>query len=175
MFIIGASLPTALDQSITVIGSHGVEMSVSDLLFDCGAELKKLKAKLIDQFADSLDLEIKRLSLAVHYREHKDPQGLLQELNQVAKDFSDTFRVQEGLMVFEFVPKKINKSLAINYLTHKFLDYLPVYFGDDLTDCFAFNRINEINGLSVQIGDRIESQADYGLDSVEDLYALIAA
>ncbi|MDD9898997.1 MAG: trehalose-phosphatase [Candidatus Melainabacteria bacterium] len=162
--------PAKLDHSILIIGSHGAEITGQELELDFSEALNSL-AKSLEQKFDELDLETKKLSLAVHYRGHPDPKTLVNELKKIAQDYQDQFRIQEGLLVFEFVPKEINKSLAINFLHEQYPEHYLVYFGDDYTDCFAFDRINELGGLSVQIDERIESSARSKIESVAALYS----
>lgn len=158
-----------LDPNILLIGSHGAEISGIEPNLDFADSLESLASRLKEEF-DELDLEQKKISLAVHYRGYSDAEALLTGLNKIAKDYQDQFRVQEGFFVFEFVPKQINKSLAINFLHEQYPDHYLVYFGDDYTDCYAFDRVNELGGLSVQIENRIKSNAQLKIESVDDLY-----
>ncbi len=162
-----------LDEDIILIGSHGAEIGIDETVFNFSNELKEIENKISAKFGLGIDFERKKISLAIHCRDYPNRSRLIEGLYEIANEYSGIFRVQEGYNVFEFVPKETNKSLAINYLSTKYTNYFLLYFGDDLTDCFAFDRINELNGMSVQVSNHVSSSAKYGIASVDELYALL--
>ena len=99
---------------------------------------------------------------------------MIERLHIEAKNHSDIFRVQQGHDVFQFLPKDINKGMAIDHLIEEYPDHYPLYFGDDLTDNFAFKRIKAHGGLAIQIGERLkEQEAEYMLPDVDEVYKFI--
>ena len=54
-------------------------------------------------------------------------------------------------------------------------EVLPIYLGDDLTDEDAFKTVNELNGISVLIGEETRtSAAGYYLNSTSEVNSLLA-
>jgi trehalose 6-phosphate phosphatase len=110
----------------------------------------------------------------LHYKEHPDRDELKSRLDKEAEKHTHLFRVQTGHDVYEFLPKDINKGLAIEDINKHYPDYYLVFFGDDLTDNFGFKVINKLNGLSIQVSDRMkEREAGYLINSVADTYKLM--
>lgn len=166
-------LANRLDESIMLYGTHGAEAgkAVTD-----DEKVRKPLEEIRNLLKEEKNIffEDKPISLTVHYKDHHDKDDLIFRLKRIAEIYTELFRVQQGHQVFEFLPKHINKGLAISDLHSKFKDFYPIFFGDDLTDNFGFKVINQINGLSVQVGERIsEREAGYLIDKVEDTYKLI--
>ena len=160
------------DPEIMLYGTHGAEFGVESEDTQYAQDLKTIKEEL--ELDANIDLEEKQISTTVHYLNHPNPEQLLEKLHTIAKRYSDRFRVQRGRDFFEFLPKHVNKGLAVIDLNNKFPDYLILYFGDDLTDNYAFEVINKLNGLSCQVTDRIKDKlAGYQISMVRDLYDLI--
>ena len=161
-----------LDPKIMLYGTHGAEHGVESEDTQYTQDLKLIKEEL--ELDSHVELEEKQISTTIHYLNHPNPERLLEKLNAIAERYAGKFRIQRGRDFFEFLPKHVNKGLAIIDLNNKFPDYLILYFGDDLTDNYAFEVINKLNGLSCQVTDRIkEKLAGYQIDKVRDLYDLI--
>ena len=161
-----------LNDQILLYGTHGAEKGedASDPLTK--EKLNKIKAIFANE--PHIYFEEKPISLTIHYKEHPNREGLKIRLLKVAEEHAQEFRVQQGHDVFEYLPKEINKGIAIRDLHNTYPDHLLVFLGDDLTDNFGFIVINELGGLSIQVGERIkEREAGYLIDRVEDTYALI--
>ncbi len=162
-----------LNFNIILIGSHGAEFSqeatsnpARDQIDFFLSEVKKLEDFPL------LDLEYKTLAIGVHYKRHPTPQDLVKKLYDIVQNI-EGIRVQEGYAVFEVLPIDANKSNAIRILHETFPEHLLVCFGDDLTDDIAFQIINELQGLSIQVAQRFKSKAKYFIDSVEELYQFL--
>lgn len=161
-----------LDPEIMLYGTHGAEIGLETDDVQYAEALKTIKQELI--LDPHIQLEEKQISTTVHYLHHPDPEKLLRNLNLIAEKYADKFRIQQGRDFFEFLPKHVNKGLAITDLNNKFPGYLILYFGDDLTDNYAFQVVNSLNGLSCQVTGRIKDKiAGYQIDMVRDLYDLI--
>lgn len=161
-----------LDPKIMLYGTHGAEHGVESEDTQYTSDIKMIKDEL--GFDLNVEIEEKQISITIHYLNHPNPEQLLAKLNAMAERYSEKFRIQRGRDFFEFLPKHVNKGLAITDLNNKFPDYLILYFGDDLTDNYAFEVINKLNGLSCQVTDRIKDKvAGYQIDKVRDLYDLI--
>ncbi|MCE2928497.1 MAG: trehalose-phosphatase [Candidatus Caenarcaniphilales bacterium] len=163
-----------LSDKVLLYGTHGAEIQQESST----SEHREILQAVRDKFADEphVYFEDKPLSLTLHYREHPDRADLKMRLDQEAQKLATLFRVQLGHDVYEFLPKDINKGLAIKDLAVKHSEYYQTFFGDDLTDNFGFIEVNKLKCLSIQIGERIkEREAGYLIDSVEDTYKLIDA
>lgn len=167
-----ALLDNQLDPVIRLYGTHGAEMNEESH----DNQYTKHIAKIRTQFENELGIEFeqKRISITFHYLNHPNKAELLIRLNQLAHDYKEIFRIQEGRDFFEFLPKHVNKGIAIEDMRRRYLEHHLVYFGDDLTDTYAFKVINSHNGLSCQVSQRIKSsQAGYLIYKVSDLHGLI--
>lgn len=161
-----------LDPEILLYGSHGGEIGEELQDETYRKELDYLKEKFSKE--PHIAIEEKPISITFHYREHPDREVLIKRFDEEAAIHSELFRIQMGHEVYEFLPKDINKGLAIEDLHNKHSDYLPIFFGDDLTDNYGFKVINKLNGLSVQVADRVkEREAGYLINSVKDTYRII--
>lgn len=161
-----------LDESISLYGTHGAETGEPLVDDKIRKPLEEIRTLLIDE--PHIVFEDKPISLTVHYKNHPDQEGLILKLKKIAENYTDLFRVQQGHQVFEYLPKNIDKGIAMRDLHSKFKDYFPIFIGDDLTDNFGFKVINEIEGLSIQVGERIlEREAGYLIDKVDDTYKLV--
>lgn len=161
-----------LDKSILLYGSHGGEIGEESQDESYRELLENLKTKFESE--PFIAMEEKPISLTIHYRNHPDKEILVQRLDEEAANHSEHFRIQMGHEVYEFLPKDINKGLAIEDLHKKHGEYLPIFFGDDLTDNFGFKVVNKLNGLSIQVSDRVkEREAGYLINSVQDTYRII--
>lgn len=116
-------------------------------------------------------LEDKGLSLALHYRAVPALAPVVDDVTaRIIAHAGDDLRRLEGSMVFEIAPRAASKAAAVGAVLADppFHGRLPVYLGDDEADEEAFQRINELGGLSIQVGRRlIGSSAGARLDTVD--------
>lgn len=160
--------------TITLYGTHGAEKNESSTDTSHRDHLNAIKQLYSNE--PHIHFEEKPLSITIHYKEHPNREELKTRLLKTAENYQKVFRVQQGHDVFEFLPKEINKGLAIADLNKNHTDSLIVFLGDDLTDNFGFKVVNELNGVSIQVSDRVkDKEAGYLIDSVEDTYKLIHA
>jgi trehalose 6-phosphate phosphatase len=121
-------------------------------------------------------LEVKTASAALHYREAPEHESaaIAGVLNLVAQHADYEF--MPGKMVAEFKPGNINKGIAIAQLAAQepFAGRRPVFIGDDVTDEAGFAVINELGGLSIRVGTEAPTEAQYGMDGVEDVQRWLA-
>lgn len=161
-----------LDPSIMLYGTHGAEILEESNDTQYQKYLKEIRREI--EIEEGIEIEEKQISITFHYLNHPEPESIIKKFNSILEKHSEIFRAQTGRDFFEFLPKDINKGLAVEDLEKRFPGYYLLYFGDDLTDNYAFKVINRYNGLSCQITDRIkESDSGYQINMVEDLYTLI--
>ncbi len=72
----------------------------------------------------------------------------------------------------ELKPLGINKGAAIEAFMNEapFAGRVPVFVGDDLTDEAGFYAVNQLNGISVKVGQG-DTQAKWHLADVPSVHA----
>ena len=103
-----------------------------------------------------LVFEDKGQNLALHFRlapQLADQVSALME--EVASGLGDAFELQRGKMVLEIRPGGRDKGRAIAEVMAEppFRGRSPVFIGDDLTDEFGLGVVNDMGGMSVQVGE----------------------
>jgi trehalose 6-phosphate phosphatase len=106
-------------------------------------------------------LEDKDVSLAVHYRAVPQQESKLRRLiHSIAEGLGPRYEVLEGKRVLELKPATATKGDAIRgFLAEApFAGRRPVFVGDDVTDLAGFAAVENLGGLSVAVGDRVDAQ-----------------
>ena len=143
-------------------GQHGAERrDASGLLHRHGTAEEKLHAaaarlRHLVAAHPGLLLEDKGLNIALHYRLAPHLAGLAREaISGVIRELGDPFEMQAGKMVFEAKLKGRDKGTAVAEFMQElpFLDRIPVFIGDDLTDEHGFDVVNALGGHAVKVGD----------------------
>jgi alpha,alpha-trehalase len=161
-------------------GSHGFDILGPGLkmqhekavdclpMFDEAEEILRGKSEDIS----GMKIERKLFAIAVHYRQVDENEvGKVKKLVEKITSKYDCFKLAGGKKIFELKPNlDWNKGYAVAWLLEKLdlntEDYLPIYFGDDLTDEDAFHALKELNGIGVLVGDHDSStEADYRLET----------
>jgi trehalose 6-phosphate phosphatase len=102
-----------------------------------------------------LRVEIKRGSIALHYRQAPELETLCLEAMQGAVEQSPGLTLLRGKMVVEAKPGGASKGAAIEAFMAEppFAGRTPVFVGDDITDEVGFATVQRLQGLGVKIGD----------------------
>jgi trehalose 6-phosphate phosphatase len=114
---------------------------------------------------EGVQLEDKQVAIALHCRRAPAQLPALHEAAATLMKRLPGYELQPGNLVLEFKPIGMDKGHAVlELLRHAaFAGRRPVYLGDDLTDEHAFASINSRHGLSVRIGTREPSLAQFTL------------
>jgi trehalose 6-phosphate phosphatase len=124
-------------------------------------------------------IEDKGLAVALHYRSAPHLESVAREcLADVAADMGDPFHLQEGNMVMEIKPSRHTKATAIAAFLDEppFRGYTPVFVGDDFTDLDGFRVVDQRDGVSIAVGDRVRARWHIANPrAVRDWLAQIAA
>ena len=72
-------------------------------------------------------------------------------------------KLLKGNKVLELVTKNSNKGKAINFFMNKqpFLNKIPVFIGDDVTDEYGFKSVNNLGGYSIKVGYQSNTLANF--------------
>lgn len=124
-------------EGLTYVGEHGLEL-------DPAAERW---AEPIHGFAREVpwvDVEVKPLSVAFHYRTAPDPAAARDELEAVAAGALDLgFKARWGRMVLEVLPPvDASKGTAVRHLLRTTGLQRGLYAGDDTTDLDGFTALD---------------------------------
>jgi trehalose 6-phosphate phosphatase len=94
-------------------------------------------------------------------------------MEKIHAELDNDARLMRGKMVVEILPAVASKGSAIRSFmqTVPFEGRLPVFAGDDVTDEYGFDVVNELGGMSIRIGDAAGSAAKWQLRNVADLRA----
>lgn len=121
-------------------------------------------------------VENKDVAVAIHNRmapEHFD--AVQREVVAILPQLHG-YEMQAGNLVVELKPEGMDKGKAVAELlaAPPFAGHLPVYLGDDLTDEFGFAATNLENGISVRVGSREPSLAQYTLPGTDAVHAWLS-
>ena len=152
-------------------GLHGLELRHADgahrnfaVAAADQARMRDAAHRLAARF-DGVQVEDKQLAIALHCRRVPTQLAQLREAATVLMQQLPGYELQPGNLVLEFKPAGMDKGRAVLELLDRapFAGRKPVYLGDDLTDEHAFASINSRHGLSVRVGAREPSLAEFTL------------
>ncbi|HEX7814287.1 trehalose-phosphatase [Dyella sp.] len=152
-------------------GIHGLQLRHAD-----GArrdiELDHAERQRLRHAADALASQIpgivvedKGIAVALHDRRSDPAMPLLSEaVDALLLELPD-YEAQPGHRVIEIKPAGMDKGRAVAELLQRapFQGRVPVYVGDDFTDEHGFATANLENGISVRVGSREPTLAQYTL------------
>ncbi len=146
-------------------GNHGIEIALPG-----GKTTVCAKEKEIEQFKafvsevkksglpslPGIYLEDKGFSFAVHYRNaapgiRSKALALLRRTKSSSK-FGKTVKLLPGKKVMDItIDSGVNKGTAVRHIlsTPVYQGSLPVYFGDDTTDLYAFKEVDKEHGINI--------------------------
>ena len=174
-------------EGLTYVGNHGMEISSGDFsfIYDIGPveseALCEVAGKLgkLSALCDGTVLEVKGLTLSIHYRLLKSGEkpSFLKKVDSILRPFNSSglIRITSGKEVVEVRPTADwDKGSALEWLMERrgFAGSTPLYVGDDKTDEDAFKAIKG-KGLSIFVGRRASS-ADLYLASQSEVEPMLA-
>lgn len=118
-------------------------------------------------------VEDKQVGLALHWRQAPEHGEAMRAFAESVLPRLPGYRLQPGDHVVELRPGGADKGDAIAALMEEppFRGRVPVFVGDDLTDEHGFAMVNERRGLSVLVGAREPSAAQFALPDVPAVHA----
>lgn len=160
---------------LAAAGTHGLEYRAEGDREVTKRAVEPLPAEALDEMQvfvagrPGLLLEQKPLGAALHYRNAPEEADAVREhARSIAQRYGPGLRVLDGKMVCELVPGGHGKGTAIRAFMAgtPFRDRKPAFLGDDVTDEAGFRVVNEMDGLSVKIGDGEDTEARWRLPDV---------
>ena len=109
--------------------------------------------RLVEQHA-GVAVEIKRASVAVHYRLAPNAGlRLAVQLNRLLQEGHDHLIIARGRKVFEIVPRHVSKGAALKSFMRQtpFRGRTPIMIGDDISDQSAFQAAVELGGQGLRV------------------------
>lgn len=143
-------------------GGHGAEIRLphGETERDPGRMPARIAETLSHKLKDheGTFVESKSHGLALHYRANPAAASAVRELAEAAlntlKHQGGQFSLLSGKMVYELVPRRVNKGAAVRRLMADpiFEGRRPIFVGDDVTDEYGFTAVNELGGQSLRVG-----------------------
>lgn len=162
-------------------GLHGAQLRLADgrSSVDDGARLAALRALAESRMAtmQGVLLEDKHQALALHYRNAPNQRELVEQLaRELLQRAGHDFTLQHGNHVVELKPAGADKGRALALLMdgEPFRGRQPWALGDDLTDEHAFEEVNARGGVSVVVGARRPTHANFALDDPHTVRAWLS-
>ncbi len=169
-------------------GNHGYEIEGRDIDFvkEEASNARNAIENILEgvrrriNFTDRVIFEDKGYTAVVHYRLVGD-ESEIEKIEQIVKEeaspYNDQVELSHGKKIFEFGPNlDWDKGKAVSFLISSVPleeDTMPIYFGDDITDEYAFNTLKD-EGLGVLVSEeRRESAADFRLNDVDEVEELL--
>ncbi|MBX3585698.1 MAG: trehalose-phosphatase [Ramlibacter sp.] len=159
---------------LPVAGVHGAERRRADgsltFLPTFALEVVEQAAQVLAQQHPGLRVELKRGSVALHYRLAPELADTCLATMQAAVEQSPGLTLLHGKMVLEAKPGGVGKGHAIDafLMEPPFEGRQPLFVGDDVTDEVGFSAVQARGGLGVKVGPG-PSVAWHRLDSPEAL------
>lgn len=158
-------------------GVHGAQLRVSDGPPSTSADVRALDPvrnvlATLERRYPGVRAEDKGTAIAVHYRAVPEAESaVVQAGTESVERLGAAYEMLHGRKVVEIRRRDATKGHAVTTLLESppFRDRMPVYIGDDVTDEDAFRAVNDANGISVHVGDRIDTNATRRLASVADV------
>ena len=165
---------------IPVAGNHGAQLRDAFRSKDYPANAENLedifhKIKRLISGQDNLKIENKGSNLAVHFRNSTIQRKEFKKIIMKLVKHEPELTYLEGKEVLEIKPQHQDKGTAIAFFmrTKPFLNRIPVFIGDDVSDEDGFETINKQGGFSVRVGKYKKSKANYFLPNVKSVHTVL--
>lgn len=159
-----------------VVGNHGIPDGLPTgewerAIASAGAQLR---ADLHD--VDGVEIEDKRLSLAIHYRHARDKRSAGVRIRRSVRELEQALRVVSGKQVINLVPRDApHKGEALDRLRTQTGAVNALYVGDDVTDEDVFSRAAGDGLLTIRVGSMKRSRARYCIAQQGEIDRLLRA
>ncbi|MGH9256314.1 MAG: trehalose-phosphatase [Vicinamibacterales bacterium] len=156
-----------------LVGDHGSESAGTTGAVS--AQVQGWVAQLRQQLPDrkGLVIEQKRHSVTVHYRHVRDKRRVLERLAGVVHQLRDARAIYSPEAINVLPNQGAHKGLALQQACRAFDCDTAIYIGDDDTDEDAFTSAGPEQLLSIRVGTKHPSKAQYRLKRQADVDDLL--
>lgn len=157
-----------------VVGNHGMEPSARMERFeDLVAALKVQFSRILAEHR-GVEIEDKRYSLSIHYRKSREKRAARAAIARAGAAISGPFRMVGGKQVVNVIPDGApHKGTALEVLRARVGADTAIFVGDDTTDEDVFELDQPGRLLSVRVGEKRSSAADYYLRDQTEIDAFL--
>ncbi|WP_442756114.1 trehalose-phosphatase [Methylocystis sp. JAN1] len=167
---------------LVIAGEHGAELRIArDRFVSTVAAMSPAAAAAVSSISERFDgaeVEVKRSSIAVHYRANPEAgPGIERELRRLLSENFREFVLCRGRKVYELVPAHVSKGAAIDSLMRfpPFLGRRPIMIGDDFTDEAAFQSAELHGGMGLKVAGEHFSKDVADFNEPAEVRAWLAA
>jgi trehalose 6-phosphate phosphatase len=159
---------------VAIVGCHGAEPGFGPIDVALERRVASWRAALAPALADGeIELEDKRLGIALHYRRARSPEEAERRALAAAAALEGAV-VFGGHAVVNVVPQDApTKGDAIRELCARLGARVAMYVGDDRTDEEAFR--GEVVAISIRVGGAADSCAEYSVQDQRHVDELLRA
>lgn len=151
--------------SLPIAGTHGLEIQLSAQSLiqvpesDVDFNQIHLELEKACEAYPQLYLEKKAYASVIHFRAHPELDEVAQHITHTIAAQHPEIRLNAGKCVYELMLKDADKGQAISrlYQSLNLSNLIPIFIGDDHTDESGFDAINQLDGLSIKVGDGLTS------------------
>jgi trehalose 6-phosphate phosphatase len=158
-----------------VVGEHGADDGSTSLTHgrrEIAAAVAALRLALSHR--DGIDLEVKRASLAIHYRRARDRKSARAAIDGALARLPSGVRLLPGKCVVNVVSARVpHKGEALQRLLRLEAADAALYVGDDDTDEDAFRMTLPVPAFMVRVGRSRRSGAGYYLRNQREIDRLL--
>lgn len=158
---------------LPIAGTHGLEIRFSEKHL-LQSPINSLNFQQIYSDIEAacvlypkLRIERKSYAVAIHFREHPELEPIAQQISECILNKYNGLKLNVGKCVYELILAQADKGKAIEqiYIHNKLNCFTPIFIGDDRTDESGFQKINQLGGISIKVGDG-ETSAQYRFKNV---------
>lgn len=160
-----------------LVGNHGIEPASDMQRFE--AEVAQMRSALGAELAEitargDVDIEDKRYSLAIHYRNARDEREARDAILAASRRLPREPRIMFGKAVINLLPKDApHKGTALQQLQAEENAETAIYVGDDVTDEDVF-ELGEPNWLlGIRVGENQTSRAEFFMREQSEIDLLL--
>lgn len=166
---------------LPIAGAHGFQRRRADGTLDAiddqvsaGAESIARALEPLAQANPGLLMEAKDGSVAIHFRQAPELEGVCHLAMQEALQDHPQFTMVPGKMVLEARAVGFDKGAALRAFMQEepFAGRTPIFIGDDRTDEDAFRAAQELGGVGIKLGPG-ETAARMRIADVASVHALL--
>ena len=158
---------------LPIAGTHGLEIRFSDKHM-LQSPMNSSNFQQIYQEIEAacalypkLRIERKKYAVAIHFREYPELAPFARQVSDRVLSKYPELKLSTGKCVYELILAQADKGKAIEqiYIHNKLNQFTPIFMGDDRTDESGFQKINQMGGISIKVGEG-ETCAQYRFKNV---------